>query len=165
MAQQATLVIIKPDAIKKGLTGLVLSRLDQLPLEIIAAKVVRVSRALAEEHYKHIRNKPFFEETVAHLQGTLHGVNTVLAFVYWGQEAIERVRVVTGATHPEKAEPKSIRGAFGRMLSTGLMENVIHASSDATEAEREIRLWFRPEEMLLNPFAASAPAAHNPARQ
>lgn len=164
MAQQATLVIIKPDAIKKGLTGLVLSRLDQLPLEIIAAKVVRVTRPLAEEHYKHIKNKPFFEETVEHLQGTLHGVGAVLAFVYWGEEAIERVRLVTGATHPEKAEPKTIRGAFGRMLTTGLMENVIHASSDAVEAEREIRLWFKPEEMLQDPFAAKSAAKHS-ARQ
>lgn len=156
MAEQATLVIIKPDAIKKGLTGAVLSRLDQLPLEIIGAKIVRVTRALAEEHYKHIRSKPFFEETVAHLQGRLHGVDAVLAFVYWGEEAIERVRTVTGATHPEKAEPKTIRGAFGRMLTTGLMENVIHASSDCTEAEREIRLWFRPEELLRDPFAGKS---------
>ncbi len=148
MADQATLVIIKPDAIQRGLTGAVLSKLDPLRLEIIGAKAVRVSRALAEEHYKRIRTKPFFEETVQHLQGTLHGVEYVLALVFWGPEAIERVRVVTGATHPEKAEPATIRGAFGRMTTSGLMENVVHASSDPTEAEREIRLWFRLEELL-----------------
>ncbi len=148
MADQSTLVIIKPDAIQRGLTGAVLSKLDPLRLEIIGAKAVRVSRALAEEHYKHIRSKPFFEETVEHLQGTLHGVAYVLALVFWGPEALERVRIVTGVTHPEKADPTSIRGAFGRMTTSGLMENIVHASSDPTEAEREIRLWFRPEELL-----------------
>lgn len=154
MPLQATLVLIKPDAIKKGLTGAVLARLDELQLEIVGVKVTRVARALAEEHYKHIRSKPFFEETVQHLMGALHGVETILAFVYWGPDAIERVRRVTGATNPEKAEPRTIRGAFGRNLSTGLMENVIHASSDPVEAEREIALWFRPEELLRDVKAA-----------
>ena len=148
MGGQATLVIIKPDAIRRGLTGAVLSRLDVLRLEIIGAKVVQVSKELAEEHYVHIREKPFFSETVEHLRGKLHQTSAVLAFVFWGPDAIERVRQVTGATHPEKAEPTSIRGSLGRMTTSGLMENVLHASSDPTEAEREIRLWFRPEELL-----------------
>ena len=152
MGSQATLVIIKPDAIKKGLMGVVISRLEPLQLELIGAKIVHVSRALAEEHYKHIRHKPYFEETVQHLQGKLHEVPYVVAFVFWGPDAIERVRQVTGATHPEKAEPMSIRGSLGRMHTSGLMENVLHASSDATEAEREIKLWFKPEEMVREPF-------------
>jgi len=158
MAKQATLVIIKPDAIKRRLAGEVLSRLEPLGLEIIGAKVVRVSRELAEQHYVHIRTKPFFEETVSHLRGTLHDVPSVLAFVYWGDEAIERVREATGATNPDKAEPTTIRGAFGRNLASGLMENVLHASSDAKEAEREIRLWFKAEELLLDPYAPSRAA-------
>lgn len=148
MAQQATLILIKPDAIKRGLTGTVLSYLDVLRLDVVGAKVVRVDRVLAEEHYKHIRGKPFFEETVQYLQGRLHGADYVLAFVLWGENAIERVRQVAGATHPEKAEPTSIRGALGRMTTTGLMENVIHASSDSAEASREIRLWFHQSELL-----------------
>ncbi len=147
MEPQETLVIIKPDAIKKGLMGAAISRLEPLQLEIVAAKVVHVSRVLAEEHYMHIRSKPFFEETVQHLQGVLHGIPYVLALVLRGERAIERVRQVTGATHPEKADPMSIRGSLGRMHTSGLMENVIHASSDAVEAEREIRLWFKPEEL------------------
>ena len=152
MAQEATLVIIKPDAIKRTLMGETIARLEPLRLEIIGAKMVQVSQALAEEHYTHIRAKPFFEETVAHLRGTLHGVPAVLAMVYWGDQAIEQVRRVTGATHPEKADPASIRGAFGRMLTTGLMENILHASSDPVEAEREIRLWFKADELLRQPF-------------
>jgi len=153
MAEHATLIIVKPDAIQRRLMGIALSRLEPLGLEIIGAKVVRVSQELAEEHYRHIREKPFFRETVDHLRGKLHGVNYVVAFVLWGEDAVERVRQVTGATNPEKAHPQSIRGALGRNTSTGLMENVIHASSDPTEALREIRLWFRPEELLHELFA------------
>ncbi len=148
MAKQSTLVVIKPDAIKKHLMGEVISRLEPLKLELLGAKVVRVSRKLAEEHYMHIRTKPFFEETVTHLQGNAHGVNGVLALVYYGEDAVERVRQVTGATNPEKADPTSIRGAFGRNIESGLMENVLHASSDPADAEREIRLWFKPDELL-----------------
>lgn len=156
MAQQATLVIIKPDAIKRGLSGVTLSKLEELQLEIVGAKAVKVGQALAEEHYKHIKHKPFFQETVDHLRGLLHGTSYVLAFVFWGEEAIERVRQATGATHPEKAQPMSIRGALGRMTTSGLMENVIHASSDPIEAEREIRLWFKPEELLRDVRGRSA---------
>ena len=154
MANQATLVIIKPDALQRGLAGEVLSRLEPLRLEIVGAKVVRVSQELAEEHYKHIKDKPFFRETVEHLKGTLHGPRYVLAFVLWGPDAVERVRRLTGATNPEKADPTTIRGALGRNLSSGLMENVLHASSDPADAQREIALWFKPEELLQDVFGA-----------
>ena len=158
MANQATLVIMKPDATKRGLIGAAFSKLETLQLEIIGAKVLPVSQELAEAHYTHIREKPFFRDTVDHLRGKLHGVNFVLAFVFWGEDAIERVRELTGATNPEKADPLSIRGAFGRNTATGLMENVMHASSDPVEADREIRLWFQPHELLreaLPPAPAS----------
>lgn len=147
-AQQATLVIVKPDAIRRGLTGEVLSRLDALGLDVVGAKALRVSRELAQEHYQHLREKPFFGELLEHLCGTLHQVSFVLALVYCGEGAIAKVRQVAGATNPEAAEPTSIRGALGRMTTKGVMENVLHASSDEREAEREIKLWFRPEELL-----------------
>lgn len=115
--------------------------------------MVQVTRQRAEEHYKHICAKPFFEDTVKHLMGALHQVRAVLMLVYWGEEAVERVRTVAGATNPEKAQPWSIRGGMGRNTASGLMENVLHASSDPVEAEREIRLWFRPQELLQQPFA------------
>jgi nucleoside-diphosphate kinase len=148
MAQQATLVIIKPDAIKRGLAGTVLARLETLGLDIIGAKAVRVTRELAEEHYQHLRAKPFFQELLDYLQGKLHGISSVLALVLWGEQAIDRVRQVAGATNPEQADPTSIRGAFGRITTTGLMENLLHASADPREAERELALWFRPQELV-----------------
>ena len=158
MADEATLVVMKPDAIQHGLVGQAFSRLEALRLEVIGAKVMRVSRALAEEHYQHIRGKPFFAETVEYLQGTLHGTSAVLAFVFWGPDAVERVRQVAGATSPEKADATSIRAALGRIRTNGLMENVIHASSDPAEAVREIRLWFAPDE-LLRELPSGKPAA------
>ncbi len=151
MTAQATLVVIKPEAIQRGLAGAVLSKLEALRLQIISAKVVHVTREMAEAHYQALRGKPFFDELLDHIQGKLHGVDAVLAFVFWGEEAIARVRDAAGATHPEKADPHSIRGSLGRMTTTGLMENIVHASSNAAEAEREIRLWFRPEELVRPP--------------
>ncbi|MBI4342543.1 MAG: nucleoside-diphosphate kinase [Candidatus Omnitrophica bacterium] len=159
MANQATLVIIKPDAIKRGLMGATLSKLEPLQLEIIGAKVMPVSRELAEAHYSHIKEKPFFSETVEHLRGTLHGVPYVVAFVLWGPDAVERVRLITGATNPEKADPLTIRGALGRNTASGLMENVMHSSADPADAEREIGLWFKPHELLCNPFAGAGVGA------
>lgn len=164
MAWQATLVIFKPDAIKRGLVGATLSRLEALQCEVVGSKVVRVDRALAEEHYKNIRGKPFFEETVEYLQGKLHGTRAVLTMVLQGEDAIERVRQVAGATNPEQAEPTSIRGAWGRITSAGLMENVLHASSDPAEAAREIALWYTPQELLGGAPARKHPAPHRGAQ-
>lgn len=154
MADQATLVIIKPDAIQRGLMGHAITKIESLRLELIGAKVVRVSRSLAQEHYRHLKDKPFFGELLDYLEGKIHGVPYVLAFVLWGPDAVSRVRQLTGATHPEKAEPMTIRGSFGRMTTAGVMENILHASGDALEAEREIRLWFKPTE-LIRELAAS----------
>ena len=155
MTNEATLVLIKPDAIQRSLTGAVLSRLDVLHLEVLGAKAVRVSKELAEEHYKHLRDKPFFNELIDHIQGKLHGTSYVLAFVFWGPDAVARIRELAGATHPEHADPSSIRGSMGRMTTTGLMENIMHASEDRREAEREIALWFRSDELLQPEFSKS----------
>jgi nucleoside-diphosphate kinase len=151
--RQATLVIIKPDALCRGLAGAVITRLEGLHLQMIGAKVTRVSRELAEEHYKALRGKPFFGELIQHICGTLHNVEVVPVFVYYGEDAIARVRQVVGATNPEKAEPTSLRGAFGRMTTAGIMENVIHSSSDEQDAVREIKLWFRPEELIVKLYS------------
>ena len=75
-------------------------------------------------------------------------VKRILALVYHGENAIKKVREVVGATNPEQAEPTSIRGKFGRITSAGVFENVVHASENPKEAEREIKLWFRPAELV-----------------
>jgi nucleoside-diphosphate kinase len=147
---QATLILIKPDGLKKSLTGNILTRLSETKLEIVAAKISRVSKELAEEHYKHLKDKPFFGELIRYLRGELHDRHKVMALIYWGEDAIAKCRQLAGATNPEEAESTSIRGSYGRITTTGVYENVIHVSANEPDAEREIKLWFEPEEIIVN---------------
>lgn len=147
---QAVLILIKPDGLKKSLTGNILSRLSETKLEIVAAKMVRVSRELAADHYRHLKDKPFFEDLLQYLRGELHDRRKVMALIYYGEDAIGKCRKLAGATNPEEAESTSIRGSYGRITTTGVYENVIHVSSDETDAEREIKLWFQPEEVIVD---------------
>jgi len=151
---QAVLILIKPDGLKKSLTGNILTRLSETKLEIVAAKMVRVSKDLAQEHYRHLKEKPFFNEIIKYLQGDLHDRKKVMALVYWGKDAIKKCRDLAGATNPEEAEPTSIRGSYGRITTSGIYENVIHVSSNEPEAEREIKLWFNPDEIIVDLYPA-----------
>ena len=146
---QQTLVLIKPDGLKKSLTGNILTRLSETKLEIVAARIVKVSRKLAEEHYMMLKDKPFFEELLKYIMGEFHK-KKVMAMVYWGEDAIGKVRQICGSTNPEEADPVSIRGAYGRITTKGVYENAIHASANMEEAEREIKLWFQPDEIILD---------------
>jgi nucleoside-diphosphate kinase len=149
---QAVLILIKPDGLKKSLTGNILTRLSETKLEIVAAKMVRVSHELAVEHYKHLKDKPFFEDLIKYIRGEYHDRRKVMALVYWGDGAITKCRELAGSTNPEEAESTSIRGSYGRITTTGVYENVIHVSSNPSEAEREIKLWFGPEEIIVDLF-------------
>ena len=146
---QQTLVLIKPDGLKKSLTGNVLTQLSETKLDIVAAKIVKVSRQLAEAHYVSLRGKPFYNELLKYIMGEYHK-KKVMALVYWGEDAISKVRNICGATNPEEADPVSIRGAYGRITTKGVYENVIHASTNPEEAEREIKLWFESDEIILD---------------
>jgi len=148
---QQTLVLIKPDGLKKSLTGNVLTRLSETKLDIVAAKIVKVSKELARQHYIELKDKPFFEELVKYLMGEYHK-KKVMALVYWGEDAIDKVRKICGATNPEEADAFSIRGAYGRITTKGVYENVIHASANMKDAEREIKLWFAPEDIIVDMY-------------
>ena len=147
MKAQQTLVLIKPDGIVKSLTGNIITELADTDLKIVGAKIVQVTRELAEEHYQHLREEKFFDELIRYIMGEYH-TKRVLALVYHGENSVKKVRRVVGTTDPEKAEPTSIRGEYGRITSKGVFENVVHASENEKEAEREIKLWFRPEELV-----------------
>ena len=150
MANQATLILIKPDGLKKSLTGNILTRLSETKLEIVAAKMVRVSEELAREHYRHLKDRPFFPEVIKYLRGELHNRKKVMALIYWGEDAIDKCRQLAGATNPEEAEATTIRGSYGRITTSGVYENVVHVSANETDAEREIRLWFSAEEIIVD---------------
>lgn len=146
---QQTLVLIKPDGLKKSLTGNILTRLSETKLDIVAAKILRVSGELAKKHYAHLKDKPYFEDLIKYIRGEYHK-RKVMALIYYGEDAIDKVKRLAGATNPEEAEPVTIRGQYGRITTKGIYENAIHASLDEKEAEREIKLWFEPEEIIVN---------------
>ncbi|MDP2652439.1 MAG: nucleoside-diphosphate kinase [Candidatus Omnitrophota bacterium] len=145
--KESVLVFIKPDGMSRGLAGIVLEKFFAAGLELVAARLVTVSRRMAEEHYRHLRGKPFYEGVIQHILGTGYPEKRILAFVFAGPGAVSRCRLIAGATNPEEADLLSIRGAFGRITTKGVFENVIHVSSDTVEAEREIKLWFEPEQI------------------
>lgn len=147
MAVEQTLVLIKPDGLIKSITGNIITTLSETKLKIVGAKIVQVTRELAEEHYHHFKKEKFFDELIKYIMGE-HHTKRVLAMVYQGEDAIKKVRKLAGSTNPEKADPISIRGKYGRITTNGVFENVIHASSNKKDAEKEIKLWFRPEELI-----------------
>jgi nucleoside-diphosphate kinase len=133
LAAERTLVLIKPDAIQRRLAGEILGRFEGRGLEIRAAKLLTVDRALAEEHYAEHKEKPFFGELVEFITSA-----PTLALVLEGESAISVVRTTMGATNPAEAEPGSIRGDF----ALAMPDNLVHGSDSPESARREIGLWF-----------------------
>lgn len=147
MAKEQTLVLIKPDGMKRSLSGEVIMAFEGAKLKMVAAKVVKVSEQLARKHYAMHEGKPFYEGLIAFIQGKKHGENRILALVFEGPNAVKHVRSITGATNPEKADPWTIRGKYGRITSEGEIENVVHASGTPAEAKDELALWFKKDEI------------------
>ena len=162
---ESVLIIIKPDGMVKSLPGYLLTRLSETGLQLVGTRLVAVTRELAEEHYKIHRKRFFFEEIVRYLSGRIHGDNKVLVLVYYGRNAIKRARDLAGATNPEVADPKSIRGSCGRIMTKGLYENVLHVSSTRKESEDEIKLWFSPEDIHVKLFKTKIVKSKNEARR
>ena len=144
----SVLVLVKPDGMQKAIAGEVMSIFLASDLKLSGTKLVQVSTKLAQAHYGHLKDKFFFKEIVRYLMGDLHGRNPVLAMVFTGKDAVKKCRIIAGATNPEEADPKSVRGKFGRVTTKGVFENLVHVSSDDREAGREIALWFKKSELL-----------------
>lgn len=176
---EQTLVLIKPDALKNSLTGYVLSQLSEFHtgLRFAGAKIVYVNRLLAEEHYAEHRGKIFFASLLEYIMGQLHYFDEpwkrrVIALVYQGPDAVQKIRDICGPTNPHIAREK--RPGCIRSLGTLVplkdnagniigerMDNLIHASAEAQDAEREIKLWFKPTD--IPPFMRVYPAETNDA--
>jgi nucleoside-diphosphate kinase len=143
MEKERTLVLIKPDAMAKCLAGYILNDLYSLNLKIIGLKLIKPTRELAEKHYEEHRGKPFFENLIEHITGKLHNDENVIAIVYEGGNAVEKVRKAVGKSNPDESPPNTIRGKYGKIhTKTNCFETVIHASDSRESAEREINLWF-----------------------
>jgi nucleoside-diphosphate kinase len=128
-----TLILVKPDAFERGLTGEVIRRFERKGLTIVAIKHTTVDRELAEEHYAEHRDKPFFGDLLGFITG-----GPVVAMVLEGHEAVASARQVIGATNPLEAAPGSIRGDFGLEVQT----NLVHGADSPESARRETALFF-----------------------
>jgi nucleoside-diphosphate kinase len=133
LAAERTLVLIKPDAVRRQLAGEILARFERRGLEIVGARLLMVDRVLAAEHYAEHSEKPFFAELVDFITS-----GPTLAMVLQGESAISVVRMTMGATNPTEAAPGTIRGD----LALAMPDNLVHGSDSPLSAEREIALWF-----------------------
>ena len=138
MGKERTFVMIKPDAVQRGLVGEIISRLERKGIKLVAMKLVSVSRELAEKHYGVHRGKSFFEPTVKYITSS-----PVVAMVLEGNNAIEMVRSMMGKTDPQQAATGTIRGDYGQFIG----RNIVHGSDSKETAEFEINLWFKPKEI------------------
>ncbi len=162
---EQTLVLIKPDALKLSLTGYILSVFSEFHtgLRFAGAKIVHVSRMLAEEHYEEHRGKKFYAALIDYLMGKVHWPTgpqrrRVVALVYCGPGAVQKLRDIAGVTNPHKAreeKPGTIRALGtvvpimdGDRVVAERLDNLVHASANLADAEREIKLWFRPNDIM-----------------
>lgn len=170
---EQTLVLIKPDALKNSLTGYVLSQLSEFHtgLRFAGLKIVHVSKMLADEHYAEHRGKIFFPSLLDYIMGLIHYPNEpwkhrVIAIVYQGTGAVKKIRDIAGPTNPHVAREKKpgciralgtvvpLKDAEGNVIGER-MDNLIHASASEVEAEREVKLWFKPND--IPPFMHAYP--------
>jgi nucleoside-diphosphate kinase len=133
VAVEQTLVLVKPDAMARGLAGEILARFERRGLAIRAARLLQVERELAERHYAEHAEKPFFGELVGFITS-----GPTLALVLEGEAAVSVTRITIGATNPTDAAPGSIRGD----LALAMPDNLVHGSDAPASATREIELWF-----------------------
>ena len=136
---EKSLVLIKPDAMQRGLAGTIISRLEGQGLKLVALKMLHLDEALAQRHYAVHKDKPFFEGLVNYIASA-----PIIAIIFEGEGAVEVIRKAMGATDPAKAEAGTIRGDFGLDIE----HNVIHGSDSVKTAEEEIKLFFSENEIF-----------------
>ena len=138
MTKERTFVMIKPDAVQRGLIGEIIRRFEQKGIKIVAMKLMSVPRELAEKHYEIHKGKSFFEPTVKYIMSA-----PVVAMVLEGNDIVKMLRTMMGKTDPMKAEMGTIRGDFCQFIG----RNIVHGSDSSENAEIEIKLWFKPKEL------------------
>lgn len=132
-------MLIKPDGIQRGLVGEIIKRFEQRGLKLVAAKFLQVDTALAETHYAIHKGKPFYNGLINYITSA-----PVMAMVWEGMDAVAAIRQTMGSTKPTEAAPGTIRHDFAMTVS----RNLTHASDSVENAEKEIALWFKPEELV-----------------
>jgi nucleoside-diphosphate kinase len=177
---EQTLVLIKPDALRNSLTGYVLSLLSEYHTGLVFAgvKIVHVTTMLAAEHYAEHRGKIFYSSLLDYITGAIHYPGApekqrVIAIIYQGPDAVQKLRAIAGPTNPHQARDQNpgciralgtvapLKNAEGKVIGER-MDNLIHASATDPEAEREIKLWFRPSDIppAMHLYATKESGSH-----
>lgn len=133
MDGERSFVMVKPDGVRRGLIGEVISRIERKTLHVADIRILVIDKELASRHYEEHREKPFFDELVSFITS-----GPVVAMVVEGEDAVTVVRTLMGATDPAKAAPGTIRGDFGLAIT----ENIVHGSDSPESAKRELALYF-----------------------
>ncbi len=136
---EKTLVLVKPDGVQRGLIGTVIGRIESKGLKIAGLKLIHVSEELAKEHYGEHVARPFFGDLVSFITSS-----PVVALAIEGDNAVSVVRTMMGVTNPQEASPGTIRGDFG--MTIGM--NLVHGSDSVESADRELNLFFKPDDIL-----------------
>jgi nucleoside-diphosphate kinase len=136
---ERSLVLIKPDAMKRNISGAIIERFEKRGLKVVALKMLHMSETLAKRHYAVHEGKPFFEELIKYITST-----PIIAIVFEGEKAIESIRKIMGATDPKKAEKGTIRADFGM----DLQNNSVHGSDSLENAGKEIKIFFTEKEIF-----------------
>lgn len=136
---ERTLIIVKPEGVQRGLIGTVLSRFEAKGLKVVGLKLLQIPRAQAERHYAEHEGKPFYEGLVGHITSS-----PVIVGALEGPDAVAVTRTLIGATNPKTATPGTIRGDYG--LDIGM--NIVHGSDSPASAERELGIFFSPDELV-----------------
>ena len=136
---ERTFVAIKPDGVKRGLIGNIIRRIEHKGYKIVALKMLQPTVEIAEQHYAEHKGKPFYDELVDYITS-----GPVIAMVWQADDCVALIRKFCGATKPAEAQPGTIRGDY----CTHTARNIIHASDSDESAEREIKLWFKEEELF-----------------
>lgn len=139
MSKEQTLLIVKPDAVTRGLIGEVLHRCERKGFKVVGMKFMHLPTDLLEEHYSHIKDKPFFPGVVKFMQSA-----PALAVALEGKNVANAVRAMAGVTNAAEALPGTLRGDF----ALSIQQNVVHVSEDLAAAETEVKRFFKPEELF-----------------
>ena len=137
MSSQQTLILVKPDGVKRGLVGEVIARVERKGYKVSNLKMLTADRALLAQHYAEHEGKPFYEPLMEFMMS-----GPIVAMVAEGERVIEGFRKLAGTTDPTTAEPGTIRGDLARDMGTKVVQNIVHGSDSPESAEREIKIFF-----------------------
>ena len=137
MSSQQTLILVKPDGVKRGLVGEVIARIERKGYKVSNLKMLTADKSILAKHYAEHEGKPFYEPLMEFMMS-----GPIVAIIAEGERVIEGFRKLAGTTDPTTAEPGTIRGDLARDMGTKVVQNIVHGSDSPESAEREIKIFF-----------------------